>query len=95
MPYGHEMRGQRGYSIITDPSAKKLTTEEDTYTCGHCGKVVWVQPLKGPLGGRCTCCDHLICLACVGKGCRPLQKQLELMERRRQYVEVLDRPLSE
>jgi hypothetical protein len=82
------IKRQLGYSIITDPAGP--TQEADTFTCGHCGAVVWTKPFKdgAAMGGRCTCCDSLICLRCVGKGCSPLKKKLEQWERRRQLEEL-------
>ena len=79
---------QRGYSIIVDPDLGQ-PDEADTFTCAHCGTVVYCKPFVdgAAMGGRCTCCDSLICLNCVGKGCSPLQKKLEQWERRREYRE--------
>lgn len=78
---------QLGYSIITDPGGS--TQEADTFTCFHCGTIVDCKPYVdgAAMGGRCTCCDSLICLKCVGKGCTPLQKRLDQWERRREYTE--------
>lgn len=79
------MRNPGGYSVITDPV--RGVKEEDTFTCQHCGKVVFVKPLCDPadMGGRCTCCDSLICKDCVGKGCDHLEKKLARMEALRSY----------
>lgn len=78
-------RGNRqlGYAIITDPIAPP--EEVDSLTCGHCGAVTWMKPFQdgAAMGGRCTCCDKFICLRCVGKGCTPLQKRLDIWERRK------------
>ena len=78
---------QLGYAIIVDPDGP--TQEVDTFTCFHCGTIVDCKPFVdgAAMGGRCTCCDSLICLDCVGKGCSPLQKKLEQWERRREYRE--------
>lgn len=80
------MRNPGGYSIVTDPVMG--TREEDTFTCRHCGTVVFVKPFCDPadMGGRCTCCDALICKNCVGKGCDHIEKKLQRMESRR-YLE--------
>jgi hypothetical protein len=40
---------------------------------------------RDALCARCTCCDSYICLSCVGKGCKPLEKQIAAMERRAEY----------
>jgi hypothetical protein len=81
-------RGKRqlGYALITDP-ANGMPEEQDSLTCGHCGSVKWMKPFQSgeAMGGHCTCCDKFICLACVGKGCTPMQKRLELMERLKDY----------
>jgi hypothetical protein len=78
-------RGKRqlGYAVIIDP-ALGMPEEVDSLTCGHCNSVNWMKPFQSgeAMGGRCTCCDKFICLQCVGKGCTPLQKRLEIMERR-------------
>ena len=79
------MRNPGGYSIITDPWAG--TKEADTFTCQHCNKVVFVKPMCDPadMGGRCTCCNGLICQNCVGKGCDPMEKKLKRLEARISY----------
>ena len=81
------MRNPGGYSIITEPG--KRDVEEDSFTCRHCGGVVWVKPFADPadMGGRCTCCDALICKHCVGKGCDHIEKKLARWEARRSYEE--------
>jgi len=88
------MRKPGGYSIRTDPDPPKgeaYQQEWDTFTCGHCCQVVFVKPQQRPedLGGFCTCCTKLICSACVGKGCDPLEKKLERWESRRRLFECL------
>lgn len=88
------MRKPGGYSIILDPNAKG-PLEEDTFTCRHCSRVVFVKSMCDPadMGGRCTCCDSLICPGCVGKGCDHIEKKLERWEKqgaaRRSYEESL------
>jgi hypothetical protein len=74
-------RQARSYSIITDP-AYGMPQESDTFTCKHCCRVVFVKPRcdAASLGGRCYVCDGLICPACVGKGCDPMEKKLERWE---------------
>ena len=87
------MRRPGGYSIITDPVLRDK--EADTFTCGHCGKVVFVKPFMdaAEMGGRCTCCDKLICSHCVGKGCDPMEEKLKRWEfqgvARKSYEESL------
>jgi hypothetical protein len=77
------MRRPGGYAVITDPDAP--VREIDTFTCGHCNRVVHVPPRCDPatLGGQCKMCMTLICPACAGKpGCDPFEKKLERMEAR-------------
>ena len=79
--------------IITDPD--KGVHEADTFSCGHCGTVVFCKPKMMPseFGGWCTCCNKPICPKCVGKDCDVIEKKLERWERqadfRRSYEEVL------
>lgn len=79
------MRNPGGYSIITSPD--HAPAEQDTFTCQHCNRVVFVKPFCDPasMGGRCTCCDGLICEQCVGKGCDPMEKKLQRWEARKSY----------
>ena len=83
------MRKSRGYFIITDP-AKSLPEEGETYSCLHCGTVVDKPPFKSAtddgIGAWCHCCNGPICLGCVGKGCRPIERWLERMETRRSIL---------
>ena len=82
------MRKPGGYSIIIDPAYAR-PQEADTFTCQHCQCVVFVKPMCDPadMGGRCTCCDKLICKNCVGKGCDPVEEKLQRLEARRYYEE--------
>jgi hypothetical protein len=84
------LKKQGGYSIITDP-AKSRPEEADTFTCFHCGTIVDCKPFQdgAAMAGLCSCCDKYICLNCVGKGCTPLERKLELQERRHQYEKLL------
>lgn len=87
-------RGNRqlGYGLIVEPG--KQDDEVDSLTCGHCGTVSWMKPFQPgeAMGGRCTCCDKFVCLACVGKGCTPLEKRLDAYERRAKYEELCAMP---
>jgi hypothetical protein len=58
--------------------------EQDTFTCKHCNSIVVVKPFADPasMGGRCTCCDGLICPKCVGKDCVTIEQRLEFWEKR-------------
>lgn len=75
----HQKAG--GYTTTTDPETG--TTECDTFTCGHCQKIVFVKPKEDPasIGGMCFQCMHLVCPRCVGLAvCSPWQKQMEVAE---------------
>ena len=73
------MRKPGGFLITTLDDS---TSEADTFTCGHCQKIVVVKPFMDPadMGGRCTCCDALICPDCVGKACDPIEEKLKRWE---------------
>lgn len=75
------MRAQ-GYACITDPVDG--IKECDTHTCAHCQKLVFTPPNKKieEVGDFCRGCMKVICLNCVGKGCTPFLKKIELEEAR-------------
>lgn len=79
------MRNPGGYVVIDGENGRR---EADTFTCGHCNKVV-IVPVKASvdeLGGLCRCCDSLICPDCVKDGrCIPLEARLAGLEARRSY----------
>ena len=74
------MRRAQGYAIVTDATGNH---EADTFTCGHCQKIVTVGPGLPPedFGGFCKVCSSLICKHCVGLPCVPWEKKMELIER--------------
>lgn len=80
------MRKPGGYFESTGPSGKLdrfVTIESDTFTCQHCGKVVFVKPMCDPAdaGGLCKTCNSLICPQCVARGvCDPLEEKLKREE---------------
>jgi len=91
------MRKPGGYAVVTSPAGGAVSfdrrprqalragaTETDTYTCGHCGRIVHVLPRQDPadLGGLCKQCMTLICPRCLDKGCEPLERKLERAEAR-------------
>lgn len=91
------MRNPQGYAVITGVDTQTVnfdrlrcetipagTFEIDTFSCGHCGRVVHVKPRMDPatMGGLCRQCMKFECPACVGKGCTPLEKKLDAMEKR-------------
>ena len=83
------MRGTSGYATLYDPIYYGGHPKEaDTFTCGHCNTIVHVKP-KAPLedlGGRCGCCDRLICKGCnktlLTKGCDVFEEKLKRNEAR-------------
>lgn len=85
----------QGYSIIAGPETP--TVERDTFTCHHCGCVVFVDPGKDPTtyGGWCGGCGHLICPTCEAEKartltCRPIERRLAEYERRMQTRRSID-----
>lgn len=72
-----------------------IQEEHDTFTCGHCQRIVRVPPRANPadVGGMCYQCTHLICPRCVGQGCVPFEKSLEAAEAhyhsRRSYADCV------
>ena len=81
------VKGISGYATLTGPLGFKR--EADTFTCGHCSKIVHVT-YKHPideLGGRCNLCDQLICPACVKEGkCDHFEEKLKRMEAVSRYI---------
>jgi hypothetical protein len=69
----------KGYTVLTGPAG---IIEAETFSCGHCQRIVTIKPRCDPadMGGRCYVCDSLICEGCVGKGCSPVEKRLEAAE---------------
>lgn len=75
------MRNPGGYAIITDPGCG--VTEQDSFTCHHCNRIVFVKPKCSPsdLGGLCKTCMKFICPHCVNKGnCDPWEEQMKRAE---------------
>jgi len=79
------MRKPGGYLIVNDPSLR--AKEADTFTCGHCVRIVRVKPKAdaADFGGLCKCCMKLICSRCVNIGtCYPIEKAIEDHEKQEQ-----------
>lgn len=79
------MRNPGGYALLIDPVLGMK--ENDTFTCGHCSRVVFVKPAADPstYGGWCGGCSRLICPSCEAEkvrtlSCRPIEKWLEQQE---------------
>lgn len=75
------MRKPGGWSFITDGDTGRVS-ENETFSCKHCNRVVQVQARTDPadVGGLCRICNGLICPQCVGKGCDPLEEKLRRWE---------------
>lgn len=69
------------YSITVGPLGTK---EADCFICAHCQRITMLDARSRPddAGGHCKVCDKLICKHCLGKGCRPWEKEMERMEAR-------------
>lgn len=77
------MRRPGGYAITTEPG--KADVEEDTFTCGHCGGIVFVKPRQDPssMGGFCRLCMAHLCAPCADqRSCMPFERRLEALESR-------------
>ncbi len=64
---------------FTDPGMAALQAcgEADTYTCGHCQRIVIMAPGK-QTDGLCRVCNRLVCKHCVKDGqCRPFEEEIE------------------
>lgn len=76
------MRNPQGYACITEPDRPII--ERDTMTCNHCQRIVHV-PVNNKIeevGDFCRGCMKVICLRCVGQGCTPFLKKIEIEEER-------------
>lgn len=82
--------GGYGQFLCDDPVAhdrhgRLIAREHDTFTCSHCGGVVFVNAGEraADIGGFCRACSQNICGPCVDADrCRPVEKLLEAIERR-------------
>lgn len=88
------MRKPQGYGITTEPG--KHDVEEDTFTCCHCNKIVFVSDAQGnpvpaeQVGGFCLRCMMNTCTTCATDGrCIPFEKKLEQMEARDRLVRAV------
>jgi hypothetical protein len=70
-----------GQVTVTDENGQRHT---DTFTCGHCSRIVEVAVKAKPadIGGLCKVCMTLICASCVGRGCDPFEEKLKRQEQR-------------
>lgn len=70
------------------------TTEVHSSKCKHCGTFTEFPSMRKMMEyiDFCRVCMEPICLGCVGKGCTPLMKKIDAMERaayeRKQFAKV-------
>ncbi len=90
------MRNPQGYAqLVGDMSAagiydfstdtRIVASEMDTFSCGHCGRIVHVPVRTDPasIGGGCRICQSNICPKCVDNGtCTPQEEMLAQMEKK-------------
>ena len=85
------MRNPQGYATIVgdlptgaptiiEGGVQHTEAEIDTFTCGHCCRIVHVPVRASPsdIGGLCKQCMELICPQCVDKRtCTPWEREME------------------
>lgn len=79
------MQRATNYSEICGPEG---VIAQDSFTCGHCQRVVFVKPRERgeDVGGLCKQCMRLICPQCTDKGiCDVFEKKLEREEARDRF----------
>lgn len=83
------MRGVTGYITVAAP--EKPLLEQGAAQCPHCTGIITVEARPNAqsepeIGTRwCSQCHQHICRGCAQHAtCRPFEKMLEAMERRRQ-----------
>jgi len=84
------MRNPGGTAEWAHANGRKVT--RDTYTCGHCNNVKFVEPKQDPttLGGLCKMCMKHICPdCCKAPKCDPFEKKLERIEARARFHDAL------
>lgn len=70
--------------VAFDRTGRRVDVEHDTFSCGHCGGVVFINAgdRAADIGGFCRACSKHICGPCVDADhCRPLEKLIEGIER--------------
>lgn len=81
------MRRAQGYGV--EMRDGRVVHEQDSFTCGHCNSVVFVNAKTDPasLGGVCKLCMTMTCAHCTAKAkCDPFEKKLERMESRDRFL---------
>jgi len=80
----YRVQAQKGCGIWYDVNDNKIEAKcLDSFTCFHCGRVVFVKPRCDPadMGGFCRVCAKLVCQDCNAKGrCDPWEEQMQRME---------------
>lgn len=78
----HAANKRKGYGVWSGTNGIDRDLEQDTITCAHCNKVIFIEVGKAPPGGGCRKCGGMICDACVDLGvCKPIEQQLLELER--------------
>jgi hypothetical protein len=93
-------RHAHGYLVTSDPDPTKsrgqeAKVENDTVTCGHCGRIVKVPPMCKPEDMTyelCFGCRRNICLDCHDERvrtntCDVIEKKLERDEARARFAQ--------
>ena len=73
-----------GPTVARDRFGRTIQQEHDSFSCNHCGMVVFVNAREKAedIGGFCKRCTSLICGPCVDADrCRPMEQWLEQQER--------------
>lgn len=80
------MNRARGAITVTGPLG---TAENETFTCGHCSKIVMIphRADKDKIGALCKPCMHMVCTDCAAKGaCEPFEKKIKAVEDRDRFL---------
>lgn len=71
-------------SVAYDRHGRIIDREHDTFSCGHCSSVVFINAREraADIGGFCRSCARNICGPCVDADrCRPVEVLMEAIER--------------
>lgn len=84
------MGGSLGYLVQENVDTGKRE-ETDTFTCGHCNKMVLIKAKRAVIAIRkCGGCQRHVCAACHGMAkCDVIEKKLERIEARDRLLKVL------
>lgn len=76
------VKGGRGYLMIDNRASGGKLEEYNTLTCGHCGKIVVLNPERKRARGYCRIGNHYVCDgACSIPGtCPNMEKCVELAQ---------------